>query len=158
MTREEVAQHEACHAASFLEDRIAIRDVRIDLVGTSAGMVRVDLGRLNYDRESIEKVLVGTLTGAVYEKKTQIGWPPKPGDWGRRCAADAANATRIALGLDFGSADWHRSLWLAEKRYHDAEFQELVATIATELLRRGELSGLQLEKIYAQWLGATALK
>ena len=158
MTREEVAMHEAAHCASFLEDRIPILDVRIDLKGVSAGEVRIDLDGLNNDAQTLERILVGTLCGPVCEKKVDIGWPPDLKAWGRRCAHDVASSAQIALNLNYKSADWHRALWLAEKRYHDPEFQDLVGMIAVDLLHKGELSGLDCERLYARWLGATALK
>jgi hypothetical protein len=159
MTRESVAAHEACHAASFLEDRIPILHVRIDMKGVSAGEVQLDLHRFTYDRETLEKVLVGTLTGPIFEKAVKIGWPPDLDSWGPRCAMDIASSAQIALGwLNYKSADWHRALWLAERRYQDPEFQDLVGMIAVELLRKGELSGLDCERLYARWLSASALK
>jgi hypothetical protein len=135
---QEIAWHEAHHAAALCLAGLVPKSVRIDWPSDlEPGEVIIQWGPGGYrDPARVKDVLVSVVAGALTEGKEGWGpmaYPPDPFEVAEGARGDALYARELVDHFDMDHVDWCHVLWKAERLLKRRDFRRLVVRIAGEL-------------------------
>jgi hypothetical protein len=154
-----VAYHEACHCAAMLIQGVPVAAARIDQPRshgeTLAGAVTVDWNDADPDKDTLRKILLAILCGALTEG-ANLGpehWPIDPDQWPVEAQKDGEQAAFLSaqLGLDAVGFGW--VAFQAKSLSRQRNFRWLVSALSAALQEKELLVRPELEAIAGRILG-----
>jgi hypothetical protein len=147
---EQIAWHEAAHAAAFCHFGMVPIWARIDEPKQGLlGSVRPDWDTHELNRDTARNALIAVLMGPIFDGGLLDDWPIDKDDprWPDGCNGDAEAARALADYLKLDHVDWLHIVWKARRLTRNLKFRRLLVNIATEFERVEVLYTTDLRKI-----------